>query len=272
MVVKTFQILGRMKPSEKDPNPKVYRMKLFAANDVVARSKFWYFIRCVRARRVRPHALGERLAGRLHASARRGAARGEAAHAGAGRAGLSVQPSTAPAGASVPLGSSPRSRWPQAACRAHGSRHAALRARARARTRPRHRPSRSKLRRVKKAHGQILSCHELIEKNRRVVKNYGVWLRYESRTGTHNMYKEYRECSINAAIQAVYNDLAGRNRAAPRGIQIIRTAEVKPASTKRANIQQFHDSKIAFPLAHRIMRTEKRFKSTFKAQKPNTYY
>jgi len=40
---------------------------------------------------------------------------------------------------------------------------------------------------VKKANGQILTCHELIEKNTRVVKNYGVWLRYESRTGTHNM-------------------------------------------------------------------------------------
>ncbi|KAG8460699.1 hypothetical protein KFE25_011474 [Diacronema lutheri] len=174
MTIKTFQIIGRMKPSEKDPAPKVYRMKLFARDDVCARSKFWYFI--------------------------------------------------------------------------------------------------SKLRRVKKANGQILTCHELIEKNTRVVKNYGVWLRYESRTGTHNMYKEYRECSINSAIQAVYNDLAGRNRARPRGIQIIRTVEVKPASCKRVNVTQFHDSKIKFPLAHRVLRVEKKFKTTFKASRPNTYF
>lgn len=51
MTIKTFQIIGRMKPSEKDPEPKVYRMKLFARDDVCARSKFWYFIRCARALR-----------------------------------------------------------------------------------------------------------------------------------------------------------------------------------------------------------------------------
>lgn len=85
-------------------------------------------------------------------------------------------------------------------------------------------------------------------------------------------YKEYRECSINSAIQAVYNDLAGRNRARPRGIQIIRTVEVKPASCKRVNVTQFHDSKIKFPLAHRVLRVEKKFKTTFKASRPNTYF
>merc|ERR550532_1354992 len=106
--MRCYQILGRMKPSEKDPYPKVYRMKIFSKNEVAARSKFWYFL--------------------------------------------------------------------------------------------------SKLRRVKKANGQILTCNELIEKNRRVVKNYGIWLRYESRTGTHNMYKEYRELSLNGAVQAMYND------------------------------------------------------------------
>lgn len=85
-------------------------------------------------------------------------------------------------------------------------------------------------------------------------------------------YKEYRECNINSAIQAVYNDLAGRNRARARGMQIIRTVEVKPASCKRPNVQQFHDSKIKFPLAHRVPLSEKKFKSTFKASRPNTFF
>lgn len=132
-------------------------------------------------------------------------------------------------------------------------------------------PPSSKLRRVKKTNGQILGINELIEKNRRVVKNYGIWLRYESRTGTHNMYKEYRECSINEAIQAMYNDLAGRNRARPRGIQIIRTAEVQPQNVKRANIKLFLNSRVKFPLPHRVPRSMKKFKTTFKAQRPNTY-
>mmetsp|Transcript_27630 Transcript_27630/g.81238 ORF Transcript_27630/g.81238 Transcript_27630/m.81238 type:complete len:87 (-) Transcript_27630:265-525(-) len=86
------------------------------------------------------------------------------------------------------------------------------------------------------------------------------------------MYKEYRELSLNAAIQAVYNDLAGRNRALPRGIQIIRTAEIKPASVKRNNVKMFLNSAIKFPVPHRIMRVEKKYKSTFKAQRPNTFF
>jgi len=125
---------------------------------------------------------------------------------------------------------------------------------------------------VKKANGQILTCHELFEQNRRTVKNYGIWLRYESRTGTHNMYKEYRELCINDAIRAVYNDLAGRNRARPRGIQIIRTAIVKPSSVKRPNIKMFLDSGVKFPVVHRVPRSHAAFKTTFKAQRPNTFH
>jgi hypothetical protein len=62
---------------------------------------------------------------------------------------------------------------------------------------------RSKLRRVKKANGQVLTCHELHEKNTRVVKNYGIWLRYESRTGTHNMCVARRADAHDARARAV---------------------------------------------------------------------
>lgn len=40
-----------------------------------------------------------------------------------------------------------------------------------------------------------------MEKNANFVKNYGFWLRYNSRSGTHNMYKEYRDISLVAAAQ-----------------------------------------------------------------------
>ena len=36
--------MGRAKPTEKNVCPKIYRMKLFAANTVVARSRFWYYL------------------------------------------------------------------------------------------------------------------------------------------------------------------------------------------------------------------------------------
>jgi hypothetical protein len=39
-----YQVIGRHLPSEANPNPKLYRMRIFAPNDVVAKSRFWYFL------------------------------------------------------------------------------------------------------------------------------------------------------------------------------------------------------------------------------------
>ena len=36
------------------------------------------------------------------------------------------------------------------------------------------------------------------------MKNFGVWVRYQSRTGYHNMYKEYRDTTLNGAIEQLY--------------------------------------------------------------------
>lgn len=32
-------------PTEKDPEPQLYRMKLWAEDDVGAKSRFWYFLK-----------------------------------------------------------------------------------------------------------------------------------------------------------------------------------------------------------------------------------
>jgi large subunit ribosomal protein L18Ae len=37
-------VVGRKLPSEQDRTPKLYRMRIFAPNDVVAKSRFWYFL------------------------------------------------------------------------------------------------------------------------------------------------------------------------------------------------------------------------------------
>ena len=36
-----YNIVGRHSPTEADPSPQVYRMKLWALDDVRAKSKFW---------------------------------------------------------------------------------------------------------------------------------------------------------------------------------------------------------------------------------------
>ena len=32
------------------------------------------------------------------------------------------------------------------------------------------------------------------------IKNIGIWLRYDSRSGTHNMYREYRDLTVSGAV------------------------------------------------------------------------
>jgi len=127
-----------------------------------------------------------------------------------------------------------------------------------------------KLRRVKKANGQILAVNEIFERNPTTIKNYGIWVRYNSRTGVHNAYKEYRDTTLNGAVEQLYQEMGSRHRVRASGISIIKTATVTAAETKRANIQQFHDSKIRFPVTRRMARPSSRVhKTVFKAVRPN---
>merc|ERR1711939_48412 len=114
-----YQVMGRKLPSDKDASPKLYRMRVFAPNEVVAKSRFWYYLR--------------------------------------------------------------------------------------------------KLRKVKKAAGELVAVNLISEKKPLKVKNFGIWLRYDSRSGTHNM--------------------AARHRARFRSIQILRVAEIeKTTDIRRPNI------------------------------------
>ena len=44
---------------------------------------------------------------------------------------------------------------------------------------------------------------QISEKNSRYVKNFGMWIKYNSRSGTHNMYREYRDTNLNSAIDTL---------------------------------------------------------------------
>mmetsp|Transcript_20103 Transcript_20103/g.17803 ORF Transcript_20103/g.17803 Transcript_20103/m.17803 type:complete len:176 (-) Transcript_20103:3-530(-) len=43
-VLHQYQVVGRRSPSKTIPHPAIFRMKLFAPNEVVAKSRFWYFL------------------------------------------------------------------------------------------------------------------------------------------------------------------------------------------------------------------------------------
>ncbi|GFP81122.1 60S ribosomal protein l18a-2 [Phtheirospermum japonicum] len=102
-----------------------------------------------------------------------------------------------------------------------------------------------KLKKVKRSNGQVLAINEIFEKNPTTIKNYGIWLRYQSRTGYHNMYKEYRDTTLNG---------------------------VPAKLCKRESTKQFHNSKIKFPLVYKKVRPPTRkLKTTYKATRPNLF-
>jgi large subunit ribosomal protein L18Ae len=149
-----YEVIGRHLPTEADPTPALYRMTIFAPNETVAKSRYWYFLRG--------------------------------------------------------------------------------------------------LKKVKKATGEIVSVKTLHEKHPLKVKNFGVWIRYDSRSGTHNMYKEYRELSRTDAIESLYSDMAARHRARFRSIHVLRVVELeKTEDIKRPYIRQLTQKNLSFPLPHR---------------------
>lgn len=104
--VRQFYVVGRALPSETVPKPQLYRIRVFARDPVLARSKFWYHMK--------------------------------------------------------------------------------------------------RQYKVRKVQGEIVSTNEIFEKTTNSVKNYGIVLRYLTRTLTVNMYKEYRATTLCNAMSAMY--------------------------------------------------------------------
>merc|ERR1712224_21051 len=151
--IKQFQLVGRAAPTQKTPVPKIYRMKVFAASKVLAKSKFWYFMK--------------------------------------------------------------------------------------------------KLCKAKKTGGEMLAINEIFENNPNAVKNYGIWLRYRSRTDQPNMYKEYRDLTINGAVSQMYAEMSGRHRAHAESITIMKTAIIPASKVRRDHVKQMLNSKLKFPVVRK---------------------
>ena len=112
-------VIGRKLPNEIDKKPPLYRMRLFAPDEVAAKSKYWYYLK--------------------------------------------------------------------------------------------------KLRKIKKTNGEVVECKrvgnwvyqqyksffsilQIKERFPTKIKNIGIWLRYDSRSGTHNMYREYRDVTVAGGV------------------------------------------------------------------------
>merc|ERR1712007_233215 len=161
-----YQIVGRAAPTPKNPTPKIFRMRLFAKNQVLAKSRFWYFMK--------------------------------------------------------------------------------------------------RINKAKRSGGEDLAVNELFDRAPTKVNNYGIWLRYESRTDTHNMYKEFRDVNINGAVSQLYAEMAGRHRAKPGAIQIINSAVIPANKCRRDHVLEMHNSKLKFPIVRKLPLVSKRLRTTFK--------
>lgn len=170
-MLQEYQVVGRKLPGgESNQDPKLYKMRLFAPNTVVAKSRFFYFM--------------------------------------------------------------------------------------------------NKLKKIKRSTGEIVSLTELKEAKPMTPKNLGIWLRYNSRSGTHNMYKEYRELSRAEAVTACYQDMAARHRARFPSIHIMRVAEVPDDQVRRPYIKQLLKQNLRFPLPHQSAHS---YRPIFVGKKPGTY-
>lgn len=166
-----YEVIGRRLPTENVPQPKLYRMTIFAPNVVVAKSRYWYFLQ--------------------------------------------------------------------------------------------------KLHKVKKASGEIVSIKPISETNPGHVKNFGIWIRYDSRSGTHNMYKEYRDITRTGAVESLYSDMAARHRARFRSIHILKVVELaKTEDIKRNYTKQLTTKNLKFPLPHRVQKSS----NVFSYKPVSTFY
>lgn len=129
-----------------------------------------------------------------------------------------------------------------------------------------------KLKRVKKANGEILGVNEIFEKDISVVKNIGVWLRYKSRSDTVNMYKEYRDVCTTGAVEQMYMEMSGRHRARWSSIQVLKVQEVSNEDVRRPNTMQFLQEDLKFPLPHvRARASSKNKRATYLGSRPTTH-
>jgi large subunit ribosomal protein L18Ae len=67
----------------------------------------------------------------------------------------------------------------------------------------------------------LASClAQIFEKKPTTIKNFGLWIRHQSRSGYHNMYKEYRDVTLNGAVEQMYSEMASRHRVRFSCIQV----------------------------------------------------
>ena len=126
-------------------------------------------------------------------------------------------------------------------------------------------------RKIRPTQGEIIACKELFEKKAGAVHNYGIVLRYMSRTGIINMYKEYRDVTQCGAVSQLYQEMASRHKASNDSIHIIKVSVVENKDLKRPRNIQFSKNNVRFPKVINGPRApSKELRTIYKAERFST--
>ena len=125
---------------------------------------------------------------------------------------------------------------------------------------------------LKRSHGEVLKIQEVHDKTKTITKNFGIFLKYRSHTGVHNMFKEYRDVSMKGAIDQMYNEIAGNYKASSERVDIVKTVELKKEELKIRNprcLQWVDTESIQYPLWRKTARpTHVKYASHFAKRRP----
>ncbi|KAL0588415.1 60S ribosomal protein L18a [Plecturocebus cupreus] len=84
----------------------------------------------------------------------------------------------------------------------------------------------SQLKKMKKSSGEIVCCGQVFEKCPLRVKDFSIWVRYDSGSSTHNVYGEYRDLTTAGTVTQCYRDMGTRHHAQAHSIQTIKVEEI----------------------------------------------
>merc|ERR1712071_697243 len=105
---------------------------------------------------------------------------------------------------------------------------------------------------INKKVGEVVECEEVHQTHPGCAKNFGIWIRYDSRSTSENMYREYRDTCLGGAVTQMYREMAARHRARPGSIQVLKTKRVSSKECRRPQNKAMHDPNIKFALPRRM--------------------
>ena len=116
-----------------------------------------------------------------------------------------------------------------------------------------------KTQKVKKSAGELVSIKKIRPLRANFIRNFGVWIKYDSKNGPINMYKEYRDVSVIGAIEQMYLEMAGSYKVRLSSIIVLRTEELSNNECIKPKIKQYHGIKTSFPIRSSKFRNTRKF-------------